>query len=794
MRSHVVRLSLALAACVCLGVVAFAQNDLLKLFGPGEKVGAGAKEPDISVTLSPAPAKAGDAVTLKVEIDVPADAYTYSMDPGFKGQTRINTPTVVGLEAIDKDFTANQKPVVKDDKNFDQKVETLKGKVSWSRKYRVVDPAIAELSGEVRLQVCDATSCRPLNKKFTLKLVGSKFTSTHPLVLKSVGKESKIAEWTAKLSPETAKAGDLVTLTFSAKIAEGYHIFALDQDRKNLGLPTVITPEEINGLAATSAKAGFQADRKPEDHEEQGKKQRIYHNSVTFSQQFKVQESSDKSGYGIRGKVTYQICKDSCTPAKFEFALGTVEAKKPENQRAEVAPANGAQASSNSGSGGGDALAKFLDGLNYRNVAGADASQTSLFMYLVYAFLGGLILNVMPCVLPVIAIKALSFVQQAGENRSRILLLNAAYSAGVISVFLTLATLAVFAGLSWGGLFQKVEFNIAMCVLVFAMGLSLLGVFEIPLPGFVGAAAGSQHREGPSGAFLTGIFATVLATPCSGPFMGTTLAWSVKQPVYIVYLIWGMMGLGMASPYILFAFFPRAMKLMPRPGNWMVTFKQFAGFVLLGTAIYLLSLVDGKYQMSVLVSLLGVGLACWMVGSLYDLSSSAQRRWTVRTAALASVLGLSWFGFDLQADNEKFKWHEFSPQAVTQALSEGQPVMVDFTADWCLICKTLEKTTLNTDRTAEALEKRGIVPFKADWTDQSNEIRDVLAKLDSNGIPVLAVFTPDRPKEPVVFRGGWTQASLLNELEKVSIKPKSTTTAAASTPVRQVAQNGMSGQ
>lgn len=198
MRSHVVRLSLALAACVCLGVVAFAQNDLLKLFGPGEKVGAGAKEPEISVTLSPAPAKAGDTVTLKVEIDCPADAYTYSMDPAFSGRTRINTPTVNGLEAIDKDFTANQKPVVKDDKNFGQKVETLKGKVSWSRKYRVVDPAVAELSGEVRLQVCDASSCRPLNKKFTLKLGKPEFSSTHPLTAKDgSGKDLQIAEWTA---------------------------------------------------------------------------------------------------------------------------------------------------------------------------------------------------------------------------------------------------------------------------------------------------------------------------------------------------------------------------------------------------------------------------------------------------------------------------------------------------------------------------------------------------------------------------------------------------------------------
>lgn len=766
MRSHVVRLSLALAACVCLSVVAFAQNDLLKLFGPGEKVGGGTKQAEISVTLSPASAKAGDTVTLKVEIDVPADAYTYSMDPDFSGRTRVNTPTVNGLEAIDTDFTANQKPVVKDDKNFGQKVETLKGKVSWSRKYRVVDPAVAELSGEVRLQVCDASSCRPLNKKFAVNLGGAgaapKFTSTHPLTVKSSGKDVTIVEWTAKLSPETAKAGDVVTVSFSAKLAEGYHIFALDQNPKNLGKPTTFTIENVNGMVAASAKAGFQPNRKSEDHHAEGVPQKVYHHEVTFSQQFKVQDTGEKSEYGVTGLVLYQICNEgNCRQSKFEFALGTPQNKKPSAQRASIGPIDG-----------GDALAQFLDGLKYRDASGADASQTGLLMYLLYAFVGGVILNVMPCVLPVIAIKALSFVQQAGENRSRILLLNGAYSAGVISVFLLLATLAAFAGMSWGGLFQKVGFNIAMCVLVFAMGLSLLGVFEIPLPGFVGAAAGSQHREGPSGAFLTGIFATILATPCSGPFLGTTLGWSVKQPPHIVYLVWGMMGLGMSSPYLLFALYPRAIKLLPRPGNWMVTFKQLAGFVLLGTAIYLLSLVEGSYQMPVLITLLGVAFGGWMVGNLYDYSSTNQRRWVVRTAAAVSVLGMSWFGFGLRHGDDKLEWKIFHPQSISEALAKGQPVMVDFTADWCLTCKVVERTTLNTDATAAVVSKYDIVPFRADWTDGSDEIREVLDRLGSTSIPVLAVFSPDNPKEPIILRDAWTQAALLQELESVGSRVK----------------------
>lgn len=769
MRRHVAWLFLALSSLTWLNSVVVAQTDLFKLFDPKDKSTASAKETAIVVTLSPASAKAGDVVTLKVEIDLPKDSHTYSTWSGFSGRTRINTPTINGLEAIDKEFVANQKPVVKDDKELG-KVETLHGAVTWSRKYRVVDAASAELAGDVRLQVCDASNCRPMNHKFALSLGGSAaaptFATKHPLLAKVDGKDVTIVEWSTKLSPTDAKKGDVVTVSVTAKLAEGYHTFALNQNPKNIGLPTKITVEATNGLVPVDSKAGFQPDRKPEEHVEEGKQQRIYHDSVTFSQKFKVQSAEANAGYGISGKVSYQVCKGSCRTGKFDFALGTIEAKQPDNQRAAVGPTSQGETPSNSG--GGDALAQFLEGLNYREASGGDASQTGLLMYLVYAFIGGLILNVMPCVLPVIAIKALSFVQQAGEDRGRILLLNGAYSCGVIAVFLLLATLAAFAGLSWGGLFQQVGFNIVMCVLVFSMGLSLLGVFEIPLPGFVGSAAGSQHREGPSGAFLTGVFATILATPCSGPFLGTTLGWSVKQPIQIIYLVWATMGLGMASPYLVFAMYPRAIKLLPRPGNWMVTFKQFAGFVLLGTAIYLLSLIEGSYQMPMLITLLGVAFACWMIGNLYDFSSTKQRRWSIRTMALASVLGISWFGFSLRDGGDKYEWHAFDPKAVTETLAKGQPVMVDFTADWCLTCKVVEKTTLNTDETAALISQYGIVPFRADWTDGSDEIRDVLKKLGSTSIPVLAVFSPENPKEPIILRDAWTKAALLQELEKAA--------------------------
>ena len=252
---------------------------------------------------------------------------------------------------------------------------------------------------------------------------------------------------------------------------------------------------------------------------------------MTWTRRFKFEPKTGANGFGIEGKIRYGICNEStCLPPHTEeFKLGDLIGAGP--------------------------LPKALPD-DSPKLSSANAAEGSIWFYLGAAFLGGMILNVMPCVLPVLAIKVLSFAQQAGESRSRVLALNVSYTIGVLAVFLTLATLAVgtqlglsFIGdFSWGGLFRHTRFNLVMACIVFGMGLSLLGVFEIPVPGMVGSAAGQNQGEGLLGAFLTGIFATLLATPCTGPVMATALGWSIRQPPVFVYLIWGVMGFGMASP------------------------------------------------------------------------------------------------------------------------------------------------------------------------------------------------------------------------------------------------------
>ncbi|MFP6764751.1 MAG: cytochrome c biogenesis protein CcdA [Planctomycetaceae bacterium] len=630
---------------------------------------------DIAVkfTLEPQNAEPGNTVTLKIELNFPPDSHTYSQDKEFSGRTRIRLEKVSGLEALGSGFVPDHQPEVKDDPLLGQIVEVFNKPVTWSQRFRIDAFDLSEvlIEGKIQFQVCDANNCLPQSESFSLRLAAApqpvfEVRSPGPLETK------KPVQWTITLSPDNATVGEHVTLTLAARIDDGYHLFGLDQDRKNLGLPTRIAVSTLQGLKPVDA--AFRQDRDSEKHLEddngQDIEQRYHHNEVSFLRDYVVTEAG-AAGYGAAGQARFQFCDaSSCTPAKVEFSLGTVNgslaAADPSQTRTE--PAGNAQT--------------LFRNIEIREPGGA-ADDASLGTYLMYAFLGGLILNVMPCVLPVIAIKVLSFVQQAGENKSRILLLNLAYSTGVVFVFLGLAAMTVSFKWGWGGLFERSEFSIGITAFVFVMALSLLGVFEIPIPGFVGNAAGTQQKEGPTGAFLTGIFATILATPCTGPFMGTALAWSVKQDATSVYLVWGTMGVGMATPYLLFGLFPGSVRYLPKPGEWMVTFKQVCGFILLGTVVFLLYGLSDKYVVPTLTLLLGLGLGLWMIGNLYGLASPRSRRIQIRLLALlvtATISGLAWY---LATAGNSLKWEPYSSEKLASELIEKQNiVLVDFTADW----------------------------------------------------------------------------------------------------------------
>ncbi len=446
-------------------------------------------------------------------------------------------------------------------------------------------------------------------------------------------------------------------------------------------------------------------------------------------------------------------------------------------------------------------------------------AETSLAVALAYAFLGGLILNIMPCVLPVIGLKIMAFVQQSGESRGKIFAMNLWYSLGLIFVFLVLATVLAVWNVGWGQQFGNELFAITMAVVVFAMGLSFLGVWEIPIPGFVGGGKANElaAKEGPAGAFFKGAITTVLATPCSGPGIAIALGYCTGKPIGFVYLIFTMLGLGMASPYLIIGANPKLIRFLPKPGMWMETFKQIMGFVLMATVIYLLSFIGWVSILPTLTLLLGLAGAFWWIGRT-SITAEFQvklRAWLVG-AAFACLMGLYAFGGkmtiggyeftglrnvmqhrldkfvvlnvdefitqqgsqlgvsdpllaspELTQHVEEIHWIPFTEKRLQHLIDENRTVMIDFTADWCLTCKALETTVLNTQDVRDALRENGVVTLLADWTKGDPKISKTLEALaGSKQVPVLAIFPAGRPDDRIVLLGGYTKATVLEKLRE----------------------------
>jgi thiol:disulfide interchange protein DsbD len=431
------------------------------------------------------------------------------------------------------------------------------------------------------------------------------------------------------------------------------------------------------------------------------------------------------------------------------------------------------------------------------NVAGV-VDQTPLLPMILLAFIGGLILNVMPCVLPVIGLKVLSFVEQAGHDRRRILVLNLWYSVGIISVFLVLAGLAIGLKLGWGQQFQRPGFNIAMAAIIFALGLSLLGVWEIPIPGFVGRgkAAELAQGEGLTGAFVKGVLTTVLATPCTGPYMGWALAWALRQSAPTTLLVFATVGLGMATPYLLIGAFPNLLRVLPKPGAWMETFKQIMGFVLLATVVYLLTILDPSYVVPTIALLFATWAGCWWIGRqalvLADMGTKV-RAWLGASAFVgavwifmfpgiggitgrASLPGLQKLLADRFRQRAELELAEQGLETVPMRSLPSGPstVLIDFTADWCPNCKLLEATTLSSEKLRELVERNGVVTMTADWTNRSkdNDVGRMLRALgyDPPQIPVVAILPVSDPNHPICFPSSEetsiSEAAILDGLTK----------------------------
>jgi thiol:disulfide interchange protein DsbD len=397
-------------------------------------------------------------------------------------------------------------------------------------------------------------------------------------------------------------------------------------------------------------------------------------------------------------------------------------------------------------------------------------------------------------VLPVVGLKLISFVEQAKSDRKRILLMNLAYTAGLLSVMMVLASLAVFAGFGWGQQFSSAAFTVTLSAVVFAFGLSFLGVWEIPLPGFVGNVDGQAKQEGYVGAFSKGILSTLLATPCSGPFLGAALAWAVTQPSYLTFSVFAAVGLGMASPYIVVGVFPSTVGFLPKPGNWMVTFKQVMGFIMLTTVVYLISFMPVASVVPTVLLLLGIAMAVWFAARtpIYAPATQQVKAWSIATSmiVLTAIVSFGWlqsvmqtrferaaarlleqthanvgltstatpidgFASDRLAAEGSIAWKTYSPELLESIVQSGKPVFVDFTADWCLTCQANEASAIETAEVAAAIRDSGAVALRADKTEPNPAVDQLLRQLGNSAasIPFYAVFPAGNPQQPILLDG-----------------------------------------
>ncbi|HEV3273092.1 MAG TPA: thioredoxin family protein [Candidatus Methylacidiphilales bacterium] len=401
-----------------------------------------------------------------------------------------------------------------------------------------------------------------------------------------------------------------------------------------------------------------------------------------------------------------------------------------------------------------------------------DAAPAALLTVLGLAFIGGLILNLMPCVLPVLSLKVFSLMKHAGENPRAAWVQGAAFTAGVVVSFWVLAGLLIAlrtAGhqLGWGFQMQSPGFVLALIFLFFLLGLNLFGVFELgsSLVGLDAKATG--HLGGLASSFGNGALATVAATPCTAPFMGSALGFAAQQPPLVSLLIFTFLALGMAAPYLLLTIFPGALRFVPKPGAWMEAFKQFMGFLLMATVIFLIyvfgALVGEDVLPVLLFTLLLAGIGAWQYGRWGTVMHSPGVRGANIISAFCAIGLAVYFATTLavlkpvpaiSSENNALhsgSWQPWSQGAVDAALTKGQPVFVDFTAAWCLSCKVNEAVALGTGAVKQAFAEKNVALFRADWTHSDPDISKALQKFNRDGVPLYLLYSPKEKENPQVL-------------------------------------------
>jgi len=415
-------------------------------------------------------------------------------------------------------------------------------------------------------------------------------------------------------------------------------------------------------------------------------------------------------------------------------------------------------------------------------------SQTlaTLLKFLIFAFLGGLLLNVMPCVLPILSMRALNLVKQSQNDRKSIFIGSLLYGAGVLASLLILAVIVIILKMTgqlvgWGFQFQNPLFVMSLITIIFVFALSLFDIFIINAPGMNKMAAAS-NKKGWLGSFFNGIFAVLLATPCTAPFLGTALGFAFSQSPIFILSSFTAIGIGFAFPFILIGIWPKLIQSLPKPGPWMDTFKEIMGFLLFGTVLYLISSlrfqINSDSMFKFLIFLTLTAFFAWVYGKLSKPGSKFPSAFLALIIALILTAVSAYYLVDTKqeiTDGNIFQlregWEEFNPSAIDNYKAEGKGIFLAFGAKWCSVCKINESRVLFTEQGDSFFDDRSIIKMKGDYTNKDPLIDEWIKKFGKAGVPVYVYYPPDG-SDYILFPEIITFSILENKIPLVSTKKR----------------------
>ncbi len=560
-----------------------------------------------------------------------------------------------------------------------------------------------------------------------------------------VGAKSRV---TLLLDVDQARSGDTVLAGVHFKIPPKWHIFW--KNPGDLGEAPKIQWQLPKGVSAGEVQWP-----QHELYEQMGYRQNVYHDEVMLIVPLDLSKDLKPGELQLSAEVAWQECEVACVQGKANVSASLLVGveSKPSAAASQITEWQGKVPASGDGFGV------------------VDWSQLGGMLLL--AFAGGLILNLMPCVLPVIALKVMGFVNQRKEEPGHARRLGIIYGLGVIFSFLLMAGLllsvrAGAGGETWGMQMQNKWFLLFLTVLMTLVALNLFGVFEITLGGSAMTKADSVARkEGTLGAFANGMLMVALATPCLAPMLGTAIGFALTQPALVVVLMFATVAVGLALPYVILSFKPDWLRFLPQPGAWMESFKNAMGFPMLAAAIWLSTLAAGKLGeaggLRVGILMVLVAMAAWIFGQFIQRGTS--RRGLAGFFALAASGAAAACLFVFQ---DKLDWKPWSEAAVAEARAAGHPVMVDFTADWCLTCKLNKRSSIEIDSVRKKVESVGAIVFKGDFTDKNPGMAAFIKSFGRPGVPLVLVYSPNKDTKPQILPELLRPGLVLAALEKAA--------------------------